>query len=294
MFARHKTFYIRNGWLRKGLLALKQEPSIFSPANMGLAIDTLGIGKVMVSSLRYWLVAVGLTSEEREGNVVVQYPTNLAEIIMKNDEYFERKGSLWLLHYTLASNSKEATTWYWFFNDFSYKEFDQNIFLNELKKYCDKVLSKKVSESSLKKDFLCLKNTYLFSNNDSEEYSIEDTLDCPFRELKLLGDKKYSDRYSKENININELNASIAFYCILDKFKPELNQQIDFDSLMESENSIGKIFNLTKSQLYDYLDEMDRRNYISVYKRFGHNYIVILENDKGKVLDEYYSNHYLD
>jgi len=294
MFARHKTFYIRNGWLRKGLLALKEEASIFSPANMELAIDTLGIGKAMVSSLRYWLVAVGLTSEEREGNVVVQYPTRLAEIIMKNDEYFERKGSLWLLHNNLASNHEEATTWYWFFNKFTYKEFDQRIFLKELKIYCDKVLSKKVSESSLKKDFLCLKNTYLFTNSDSEEYSIEESLDCPFRELKLLGNKKYSDKYSKENININELDVSIVFYCILNKFKPEINQQIDFDSLMETENSIGKIFNLTKSQLYKYLNEMDRRNYISVHKRFGHNYIVILKNEKEQVLDEYYSNHYLD
>ena len=43
MFARHGTFYIRNGWLRKGLKALKKNKDIFSPSNIGDGIDELGL-----------------------------------------------------------------------------------------------------------------------------------------------------------------------------------------------------------------------------------------------------------
>lgn len=294
MFAKHGTFYVRNGWLRKGLMAIKKDPLIFSPSNMELAIDTLGIGKVMVTSLRYWLVTLGLTEESRQANAVVQNITEFGKIIIRNDEYFERKGTLWLLHYKLATNKEKATTWYWFFNIFPYKEFDKELFINELKMYCDKVLKKKVSESSLNKDFLCLKNTYLYSKNISNKFDLEETIDCPFRELKLLSEKEYSNKILRLNININELDASVVYYCILDRFNPDVGDQISFDKLVDEENSIGKIFNLTNSQLYKYFDEMEKRDYIRVYKRFGHNYIVVLRKDKKSILEEYYSNHYID
>ena len=40
-FGRHGTFYMRNGWISKGINVLENEPSIFSPKNMENAIDEL-------------------------------------------------------------------------------------------------------------------------------------------------------------------------------------------------------------------------------------------------------------
>ena len=59
----HESFYIREGWLRKGTIAIKEDPYLLS--NLQVAIDKLGVGSAMVKSIRYWLQAIGLTIEKR-------------------------------------------------------------------------------------------------------------------------------------------------------------------------------------------------------------------------------------
>ena len=59
----HESFYIREGWLRKGTIAINEDPYILS--NLQVAIDKLGVGSAMVKSIRYWLQAAGLTIEKR-------------------------------------------------------------------------------------------------------------------------------------------------------------------------------------------------------------------------------------
>ena len=86
-FARHETFHIRTGWLRKGLTALKKDKHIFLEDK---AMEELGIGKNMVSSLRYWLQAVGLTQEEYNSRgQKIQVMTELANDLLDFDKYFE-------------------------------------------------------------------------------------------------------------------------------------------------------------------------------------------------------------
>ena len=71
----HESFYIREGWLRKGLTAVEEDGTIFS--NAINAIDTLGVGSNMMKSIKYWLRVTGLTEEERaEGGKRVQVPTD--------------------------------------------------------------------------------------------------------------------------------------------------------------------------------------------------------------------------
>ncbi len=137
-FAKHETFYIREGWLRKGLMAIQQNGHIFLEDDA--AMDELGIGKNMISSLRFWMQAVYLSKEGYFGNGYKEHEmTELARQILECDPYLEDVGTYWLLHYYLVTNTKEleddnnvkelnnskqrnptesATTWYWFFNEF--------------------------------------------------------------------------------------------------------------------------------------------------------------------------------
>src|SRR5437667_6604624 len=68
-FAKHETFYIREGWLFKGMAAIKkaeddgQLPTIFLDTD---APERLGIGHNMVRSLRFWMQAIGLVEEKQE------------------------------------------------------------------------------------------------------------------------------------------------------------------------------------------------------------------------------------
>lgn len=78
-FSGHETFFIRKGWLAKGLRAVIEKDDIFvDRANNPM--DELGIGSNMVKSLRFWLQAVGLTQEPKSGRRV-QHLTELGFLI---------------------------------------------------------------------------------------------------------------------------------------------------------------------------------------------------------------------
>lgn len=65
-FRAHDTFFIRKGWLSKGMKYVCNKPDVFVDKNDN-PMDVLGIGSNMVKALRYWLQAVGLTTEPNSG-----------------------------------------------------------------------------------------------------------------------------------------------------------------------------------------------------------------------------------
>src|SRR5712691_5041349 len=97
-FAKHESFYIRDGWLYKGLRATIDDPMIFVSSD---APERLGLGKNMVRALRYWMQATGLTEEFWENRARAQHLTSLGQVILDNDPYLELEGSLWLIHHQL-------------------------------------------------------------------------------------------------------------------------------------------------------------------------------------------------
>ena len=66
-FRAHETFSIRKNWLAKGIKGINNKPDIFTAKDTG-AMDYFGIGRNMVLSLRYWLRAVGIGTEEKNPN----------------------------------------------------------------------------------------------------------------------------------------------------------------------------------------------------------------------------------
>lgn len=109
-FRGHETFFIRKGWLTKGMKYVKRHPDVFV-SKEEKPMDVLGIGSNMVKSLRYWMQAVGITKEPTHGKRTQQF-TPLGELIYRYDRYIEEQGTLSLLQYELASNQEEATAWY--------------------------------------------------------------------------------------------------------------------------------------------------------------------------------------
>lgn len=66
-FRAHDTFFIRKGWLSKGMRCVANKPDVFI-AHDENPMDVLGIGANMVKAMRYWLQAVGLTKESDKEN----------------------------------------------------------------------------------------------------------------------------------------------------------------------------------------------------------------------------------
>src|SRR5690554_6183820 len=186
MFNKHGSFYIRKSWPMKGLKAIREEETLFTPQNELLAVDTLGIGKVMVTSLRYWMSAIGLADEDKDssGRIILNM-TELGKLIEKHDPFFQSIGTAWLLHRNLANSEDKATTWYWFFNEFDKKAFTQEEFLKSLKSYV-LLHGEKVADSSLKRDFNCLKKTYEKEEFDDISNYIEEGIISYFSQLELI------------------------------------------------------------------------------------------------------------
>ena len=79
-FRGHESFFIRKGWLYKGLHGIQGNPELFTSKD---AMEELGIGNNMVRSLRYWMQATGIAVEKLTKNHGKrgQFITELGKII---------------------------------------------------------------------------------------------------------------------------------------------------------------------------------------------------------------------
>lgn len=283
-FAKHETFHIRTGWLRKGLDAIKKDNHIFLERMD--AMDELGIGSNMIKSLRYWLQAVGLTYEDyNSSRQRVQFKSTLAEKILDYDEFFEDPATFWLLHFNIGRDKELATTWYWFFNHFNYLEFDKELFVDMLIKYIERNGEKPPAESSLKSDFDVL--TRMYSYDPKENNSPEDSLESPFKELKLI--TKIDNRtYKLNRPTLDNLPVEVFLYCLLDSL--EDIRSVNVEELLNKENSIGRVFKLNMNLLYDYIEKLEELGYLRLDKHAGLNSIQLKVEDKEKVLADYYQS----
>ena len=94
-FSGHESFQCRQLWLKKGYDYLKSGKSF----NDEDSVVLLGVGKNMVSSIRYWMKAFNhITADDQ----LTQFANKL--LADKGyDPYLEDEGSLWLLHYQLVN-----------------------------------------------------------------------------------------------------------------------------------------------------------------------------------------------
>ena len=202
-FRAHDTFFIRKGWLSKGMKYVEQSQDVFISKEDN-PMDVLGIGANMVKALRYWLQAVGLTEEPNKGKRVQSF-TVLGKSIFENDRYIEELGTLYLLHYKLATNKEEATAWYYFFNEFSMSEFSKEDFVTALHNYI--AMSGESEDKgnkairSLSDDFACIINTYLSRYKlHQNKIAPENNIDCPLGELGLLDILNREKRTYKKSV----------------------------------------------------------------------------------------------
>ena len=271
-FRAHDSFFIRKGWLSKGLKNVMSDSTVFVRRDVN-PMDVLGIGANMVKAMRYWLQAVGLTEEPQSGKRY-QTVTAFGKVIWENDKYMEEIGTLWLLHYFLAKNHSEATAWSFFFNFFTPIEFTREEFLSQMKKYLLEN-DKEVAESSIEGDYNCILGTYLPRiKMNPNKVNPEDNIDCPFGELGLLDIVNRKKRqYKKSQPKMDTLPPLIMLAVILDQAKGVHSVRIS--TLQNDAYNVGKIFNLDVITLTNLLYKLELMKYIKVVRTAGLDMIEI-------------------
>lgn len=285
-FRAHDTFFIRKGWLSKGLKSVDNDPTVFVRKDIN-PMDTLGLGANMVKAMRYWLQAVGLTEEPRNGKRN-QYLTSLGKAIYENDKYMEEMGTLWLLHYRLATNRAEATAWYYFFNEFKPTEFTRDDFLTHIKNFL-RINDKDVSPASIEDDFNCIISTYVPRiKSNPEKVQPESNIDCPLGELGLIDivDKR-AKLYKRSQPKKDTLPPLILLAVILDQAKGEKSVRIS--SIQNDVCNVGKVFNLDVILLTNLLYKLELMSLIKVVRTAGLDVIEIkTDMDFIGCVNEYY------
>ena len=120
-FAGHETFPLRILWLRKAYDAVRGGAplTVFKDDE---AISRFGVGRNMAVSMRFWATAAGII--ELDGKKMK--PTPLGDLLFGDhglDPYLEHPTSLWLIHWNLASNPENTTTFFYCFNGLFKHEF---------------------------------------------------------------------------------------------------------------------------------------------------------------------------
>lgn len=286
----HESFVPREGWITKGIHAVKENPDVFSAANF-YGADALGVGANMAKSIRYWLTAMSLAEVKKEAHL-----TDFGEIIYEKDPFLEDNFTLWLLHDHLVTNRKEASVWYVFFQC----GVDVGMTREEWQRAVDRHFRQEfgqpeVNEKSLSDDVNALLMMYTkkrgtSSWKKSEPVDPEEKSVCPFSELGLVMER--DKRYSKSEPNLYEFPDDILLYRIC-KLLGESSSEVktlSLERLYAEKEGVKNIYHLSAVAMNDILDRLMTKGLIRIDRTAGLDVLYLTEKlDETSVIKNHYT-----
>lgn len=253
-FGRHESFPLRFGWITKGLQALADDPQIFTRDD---ATVVLGVGKNMVASIRYWLQATRIAHRDPKTNTLK--PTPIAEIVFGDggDPYLEDEGTIWLLHWLLASNPKGATAIYWFFNHFHKPAFTGAEVATALTDFAKRELSSRTAATTLKGDAQLVLRMYSRTTANTR-ITLEDALDSPLAMLDLQ-ERIDTRNWRAVPMDRADLPLNVFAFAIAEMFEDDKISQLAIADLMYSDAehcAPGAVFRMTEDGLVEKLEAL--------------------------------------
>ena len=260
-FSGHDTFPFRYAWLTKLVNYLedgKQNIIKESDKKRLETISDFGVGLNMVKSIKHWSIATKVCNKDFE-------LTNFGKLLFskKNsfDPYLEKKETLWLLHWAIASN-ETLTSWYYAFNYHQSIVINKETLLNDLLNIGKFSKWKGLSPNTIKRDIDCFIRTYTFSSKKGE--ITEDSIECPLAELGLISSTYTKGEYELQKGPKLTLSDKIFEYALNDYWSKQSNNIITFEKLMYDYGSPGKVFLLDEKSMEHYLErlENDGKNFV--------------------------------
>ena len=256
----HESFILRDGWLTKGIQAVEKDNGVFSK-NSGA--DALGVGTNMAKAIRYWMRTAGVTVDVPQKGVQL---TELGKTIAKYDPYIEDLFTLWILHCGIASNFEQATAWNVFFNkmDLTSAFTRDDMFKMEQELILEETGEEEVSERSLRDD--CTAILSMYSEKGDQGDDPEDKKISPFEELGLIS-RVAKGKFVKTRPIMNKLDPLVILFLIMEELNANGSMQIDYAT--DGHNMPGKLLNLNRIMVNDFLDTLQAKKFIIVNRTAG-------------------------
>ena len=179
-FTGHETFVVRSFWPKKGFDFVSNGGS-FNDDN---SVVDLGVGKNMVSSIHFWMKALGLIHTEE-----LTTTTIANELFGENgyDPLLEDIGTIWLLHYNLVK-ANFASIYNLVFNEFRKERsiFSKDHLSSFIRRKYSELEENSFNPKSIDKDISVFTRLYRKLNYSTISKNFEDEISSLMLELELL------------------------------------------------------------------------------------------------------------
>ena len=281
VFSGHESFPCKTLWLKKGYDFVFNQNNF----NNADAVIKLGVGKNMVSSIRYWLRAFGICENDR--------PTWLGDYLFDDacgkDKYMEDLATIWLLHFNLVF-FKEASLYNLFFcglqrerNQFEREQIQTYVKL----KVAEAGKQSAYNENTVKKDIGVLLQNYTLprkpqSNEDFSSLLID---------LDLIRQNSESKGYYFNVDGKRKVTKEVFLYGLLTLKEQDGDNTISFDTIQEK---VGLVFCMQDFETIEMLKLLAKEysQYFAYSDVAGIKQVQFVKNlDVKQVLDNYYGKN---
>ena len=260
-FGRHETFHPRYGWLKKAYDRISEDPGAFRAEN---ATVRFGVGKNMVNAIRFWSLAFKITEEQKGGLKT----TEIGDALFGDgglDPYLERPETLWVLHWLLFAPPCRVPTWWMIINRTPGTVVGTADLLDKAQ---EEIRSDprwdSPSPASVKRDVEVFLHTY---TSKRDRLTIEEYIDCPFRNLNLAHHDDGSVRFTY-GPKTGLAPRVIAFACADLAARTGAGGGVSVARLAVDQGGIGNVFKMSENDLAAALEPACRHaKYVSVVER---------------------------
>lgn len=274
-FSGHETFACRFSWLPKAVRLIEADPHAMSSDEQ--AILSLGLGKNMVRSLRFWLEAFDVAAPTPDGWALRPFGAALLGA-SGADRFIERTETQWLLHWSVTSRVQSPLfAWRHVFHRRMRSDFTRGELFTEMRRESARE-GYDHSEITLMQHIDALLHTYVPTH---AMRAPEDVLDGPLVDLKLIrgagrrcgANGREEQVYSLGRTAIGKIGGAVIDYAIESYWAQRRpgERVISFRDLAYGEGSPGATFRIAEDELRAHLE------------RNGASYVFRASGDAGAI-----------
>ena len=263
----HESFPCRYTWLPKAVRAVKEDPTLLSDDN-DRAMVTLGLGKNMVRSLRFWSQAAGVATPagKRAGHAL----TDFGSAVFGErgyDPFLEDIRTLWLIHWNFSTDIRNPLlAWDYLLNRWHEPELVPSVVQRAMLVEATKQ-DQKLSAATIEQHWDTFIHTYVPTRGRKGEV-LEDNLDCPLVELDLIvriGERltgqtggRAEPIYAFRRQQKPDVTSEVFIFCLNDFWdKRHMTEAtLPFREIAHGHGSPGQIFKLPEDDIRHRLEQL--------------------------------------